>query len=157
MWNTSHHLFSNFPTCQGLRCALSHSLSYLVQQLRGTPVVTVQIQPHHAKVADHKPVIHLLWLCRPSFISAGLSQHNLRILNPSHLCLQRAKKIIAKTSSAMPDPALSSPNALKLSFYEKTPPVAIIAVSKLTRTSLQEYCDPKFTSASQPLLQLPNK
>jgi hypothetical protein len=57
----------------------------------------------------------------------------------------------------MSEPANTSPTTLKLSFHEKAPPVAIIAISKLTGTSIQEYCDPKFTPATLPILHLPEK
>ena len=50
-----------------------------------------------------------------------------------------------------------SPDALKLSFHEKSPPVAIIAVAKLAEVIFQEYSDPKFTAASLPTLQFPNR
>jgi len=50
-----------------------------------------------------------------------------------------------------------SSEAQKLSFHDKSPPVAIFAISKLTGISIEEYSDPKYTSASLPTLQLPNK
>lgn len=54
--------------------------------------------------------------------------------------------------------AAGGPNkALKLTYHEKSPPFAAIAIAQLLGIRIEPYADPKFAADAVPVLQLSHR